>query len=137
VIEDNLNERISRAGVQQFVAYFSSHYNVTSQLLLKKILESPVVHVDETKINIQGVDQYVWVFTDGRHVAFKLTTTREATMVNDVLSNYNGILVSDFYPGYDSVKCRKQKCWSHLIRDMNDDLWKFPFDTEYEVISDN
>jgi len=49
------------------------------------------------------------------------------------LSNYTGILVSDFYPGYDSVGCRQQKCWSHLIRDLNDDLWKEPFNEEFET----
>jgi hypothetical protein len=41
-------------------------------------------------------------------------------------------LVSDFYPGYDGVPCRQQKCLVHLIRDINDDLWKAPFDKELE-----
>ena len=47
------------------------------------------------------------------------------------------MLVSDFYGGYDSVDCRQQKCWSHLIRDINDDddLWESPSDTEYEAFS--
>ena len=49
------------------------------------------------------------------------------------LSNYYGILISDFYPGYDSVKCKQQKCWGHLIRDLNNDLWANPFDTEFGV----
>ena len=48
-------------------------------------------------------------------------------------TNYNGVLISDFYPGYDSVKCSQQKCWSHLIRDLNDDLWKEPFNEEFEL----
>ena len=43
-----------------------------------------------------------------------------------------GVLISDFYPGYDAVMCKQQKCWSHLIRDLNDDLWKAPFNTEFE-----
>ena len=34
--------------------------------------------------------------------------------------------------GYDSLPCRQQKCLVHLIRDFNDDLWKNPFDDEYE-----
>ena len=41
-------------------------------------------------------------------------------------------MISDFYPGYDSAKCKQQKCWVHLIRDVNDDLWKSPFDSEFE-----
>jgi Transposase IS66 family len=61
-----------------------------------------------------------------------MTETREATIVHDFLSGYQGILISDFYPGYDSVKCRQQKCLVHLIRDLNEDLWKAPFDGEFE-----
>src|SRR5207248_8780909 len=48
-----------------------------------------------------------------------LTETREATITHEFLANYNGILVSDFYPVYDSVRCKQQKCWVHLIRDLN------------------
>jgi hypothetical protein len=42
------------------------------------------------------------------------------------------VLVSDFYPGYDGVPCRQQKCLVHLVRDINDDLWAAPFDKELE-----
>lgn len=36
--------------------------------------------------------------------------------------------MSDHYPGYDGLPWRQQKCWVHLVRDLNDDLWKCPFD---------
>jgi Transposase IS66 family len=39
-------------------------------------------------------------------------------------------LISDFYAGYDAVPCAQQKCWVHLIRDLNNDLLEAPFDTE-------
>jgi hypothetical protein len=98
------------------------------------MLESPFIHADETKINIGGVNWYAWVFTDGKHVVFRLTESREATIVHELLSGYSGILISDFYAGYDSVKCGgQQKCWVHLIRDLNNDLWGAPFDTEFEA----
>ena len=103
--------------------------------ILQAILKSDFVHVDETKINIEGVDHYVWVFTDGKHVVFRMTETREADIVREVLAGYKGVLVSDFYPGYDSMPFRQQKCLVHLIRDINDDLWKFPFDKELEAFA--
>jgi hypothetical protein len=31
------------------------------------------------------------------------------------------------------MPCRQQKCLVHLIRDLNDDLWKAPFDREFEA----
>lgn len=131
-LEDQFGEKISQSSISNFLRYFSEYYAETEQLLTKKILESPFIHADETPINIQGVEQYVWVFSDGRHVIFRLTPTREAEVVHKFLNDYSGTLISDFYPGYDSVKCKQQKCWVHLIRDMNDDLWKSPFDSEFE-----
>ena len=95
-------------------------------------MESQIIHVDETSVNIQGNKQYVWVFTDGDHVFFRLTPTRESNILQCLLKEYKGVLISDFYAGYDSVKCRQQKCWVHLIRDINDDLRKSPFDIEFE-----
>jgi predicted RecB family nuclease len=131
-VADQFGETISDGSMVNFIRYFSGFYAETEQLLTRNILQSPFIHADETKVNIQGADQYVWVFTDGKHVMFKLTPTREADIVHKFLSGYTGTLISDFYPGYDSVQCKQQKCWVHLIREMNDDLWKSPFDAEFE-----
>ena len=129
---DQFNEKIGNGSIANWLTDVSKFYSETEKMLVKKILESPFIHADETIVNIQGFDQYVWVFTDGIHVVFKLTPTREAAIVHEFLGNYSGTLISDFYAGYDSVQCKQQKCWVHLIRDMNDDLWKAPFDIEYE-----
>jgi predicted RecB family nuclease len=122
----------SMGTVVRFLQYQAEYYAATEVATLDAIRKSDFVHVDETKINIQGVDHYVWVFTDGRHVVFRITESREADIVREVLAGYKGVLVSDFYPGYDGVPCRQQKCLVHLIRDINDDLWKAPFDREFE-----
>ncbi len=130
--EELFSESISSGAIVNFITNFSEYYAETELILLKYILESPFIHVDETQISIQGINQYVWVFTDGKHVIFRLTKTREAEIVHEILSEYKDVLVSDFYGGYDSINCKQQKCWSHLIRDINDDLWSAPFDIEFE-----
>jgi predicted RecB family nuclease len=121
--------------IVNFLKYLAEYYAPTEAAMLQALLKSDFVHVDETKISIQGVDHYVWVFTDGKHVVFRMTETREADIVREVLAGYQGVLVSDFYPGYDGVPCRQQKCLVHLIRDINDDLWKAPFDKELEAFA--
>ena len=132
-MEEQFKERVTPATAGRFIANIAKKYSRTERRLENAILASPFLHVDETKISIQGALQYVWVFTDGKHVVFKLTETRETTIVQKILAGYEGVLVSDFYGGFDSIECRQQKCWSHLIRDLNDDLWKSPFNTEYET----
>jgi predicted RecB family nuclease len=126
---------MSEGTIVSILGYMAEYYAPTEVAILSAIRKSDFLHVDETKINIQGVDHYVWVFTDGQHVVFRVTETREASIVHEVLTGYNGVLVSDFYPGYDGVPCRQQKCLIHLIRDINDDLWKAPFDKELEAFA--
>ena len=130
--QDLLHVDISRCSIIWCVERLSEEYAYTEKLLLHRILENPVIHVDETKINIRGFQQFVWVITDGNHVIFRLTETRETHFLKQLLAGYNGTLVSDFYGGYDSIPCRQQKCLAHLIRDLNDDLSKNPFNIEYE-----
>ncbi|MBM3792528.1 MAG: transposase [Acidobacteria bacterium] len=55
-----------------------------------------------------------------------------AAVVRELLHGFQGVLVSHFYAGYDALDCRQQKGWVHLIRDLNEDLWKFPFDEELQ-----
>lgn len=132
-MEDLFGERTTEASIINFMRRFASEYAVSERKLMRHILDGAFVHVDETRLNIQGTDHYVWVFTDGRHVFFRMTESRESAIVHEVLAGYEGVLISDFYPGYDGVKCKQQKCWVHLIRDINDDLWKAPGDGEFEV----
>jgi hypothetical protein len=118
--------------VVRIFADASLEHKRTQRALERRILEAVAIHVDETRINIQGRNQYVWVLTDGRHVTFRLTETRETTVIHELLKGYGGVLISDFYPGYDAIPCRQQKCLVHLIRDLNDDLWSNAFDRELE-----
>ena len=63
-------------------------------------------------------------------VAYFYTETRGGDTVQDLLREFTGVLVSDFYTAYDSIECSQQKCLIHLIRDLNDDLLKHPFNEE-------
>ena len=132
-LEEHFHETISPGRFVDFVRGFAHYYADIEKGISQYLLKSPFIHVDETRFVIQGVNWYVWVFTNEEYVIFKLSETREATLVHDYLTNYKGVLISDFYSGYDSVQCRQQKCWVHLIRDLNDDLLENPFDMEYEI----
>jgi hypothetical protein len=130
---EQFGEKISGPSVSNFIRSFSSYYSETEEMIFQLLLENPFIHVDEKPVNIRGSIQYVWTFTNGEYVLFRLTENRDAKIVHELLADYDGILISDFYPGYDSVNCRQQKCWVHLIRDINNDLWANPFDKGFEL----
>lgn len=52
-----------------------------------------------------------------------------------MLTGFDGVLISDFYAGYDSLPCLHQKCLIHLVRDLNDDLFRNPLDWEFEQLA--
>ena len=129
---DLFSEQLSPQTAVGFVEKFAEHYRRTEDGLLRELLDGAVVHLDETKINISGANQYVWVLTDNDRVVFRLRPNRETEFLKPLLSKFKGTIVTDFYGGYDALPCAQQKCLVHLIRDLNDDLWKNPFDDEFE-----
>ncbi len=76
----------------------------------------------------------MWVFTSLEDVAYVYSDTREAATPKSLLADFRGVLVTDFYAAYDSINCRQQKCLIHLIRDLNDDLRRNPFNAEIQEL---
>ena len=62
--------------------------------------------------------------------------TREGSFLQELLGTYEGVLVSDFFTASNSVNCPQQKCLIHLMRDINDDLRKDPYDQEMRSIAE-
>jgi transposase IS66 family protein len=113
----------------------AENYLPTYRGILRQIAKSALVHADETKGVVKGGGHYVWVFTNMTTVAYVYAESREAEILEDVLDGFSGVLVSDFYAAYDSVPCAQQKCLIHLMRDINEDLHKNPFDDELKEIA--
>jgi transposase IS66 family protein len=91
--------------------------------------------VDETEVRLRTGKGYVWVFTTSEEVIYMFRPTREGDFLLDLLKNFHGVLVTDFYSAYDSVDCPQQKCLIHLMRDMNQELLNNPFDEELQAIT--
>jgi hypothetical protein len=118
----------------RFKLHFSEKYAATFAEIKQNIVKGSLIHVDETEVNIRDSSGYVWVFTNMDSVFYLFRPNREAIFLMDMLKDFNGVLVSDFYPGYDSLPCLQQKCLIHLIRDLNSDLLKNQFDIEFKNI---
>ncbi len=98
------------------------------------LLHGKLIHADETHLSTRSSSGYVWVFTSMEEVVYLWTATREGNVAGEFLSGFNGVLVSDFYSAYDSISCAQQKCLVHLIRDLNDDVLKEPFNEEMKTL---
>jgi predicted RecB family nuclease len=110
-------------------------YESTYEGIINKIVDGKLIHADETRIHIERKAAFVWVLTNLEEVAYFYTHTREGELIQELLSKFKGVLVSDFYVAYDSIDCPQQKCLIHIIRDLNDDLLKQPFNEEFKEIA--
>ena len=133
MIKEQFNETLPVASFSGYIRKFASYYTNSEEQLLQQLLKSPFIHADETTVSVLGINWYVWVFTDEKYVIFKLRETRESSIVHDFFNSYEGVVISDFYSAYNSLNCKQQKCWVHLIRDMNTDLLSEPSDFEYQT----
>jgi Transposase IS66 family len=114
---------------------FAAIYEPLYAQILSEIIQSPVLHIDETPVNVRKGKGYVWVLTTFDRVYYFYRATRETEFLREMLSSFRGVLVSDFYTGYDSLPCEQQKCIVHLVRDIDDDLLRNPFDEELKRLA--
>lgn len=125
---------ISRNMTNKFKSAAAKNYKHMYDKLLKRLCKGGLLHVDETSISIKEGNGYVWVLASMEEVVYFYTPTREGSTIQSMLKNFSGILVTDFYAAYDAIECPQQKCLIHLIRDLNDELLKHPYDDELKGI---
>jgi predicted RecB family nuclease len=116
----------------KFVA--AKYYKDTYDKILKKIVNGCLIHADETGIRLQKDRGYVWVLTNMEEVFYLYRPTRESNFLHELINDFEGVLVTDFYSGYDSLRCSQQKCLVHLIRDLNNALLNNLLDDELKQL---
>jgi predicted RecB family nuclease len=109
-------------------------YKSTYEGILSHLVSGNLLHVDETQVSIRGATAYVWVFTNLHDVVYLYKESREGAFLQEMLKDFRGTLVSDFFAAYDSLNCDQQKCLIHLIRELNDNVLKHPYDDELKNI---
>jgi transposase len=89
--------------------------------LVLKMRASKVLHADETGWRIGGRNAWTWVFTQPLLTLFVTDGSRGRQVVSDVLGEaFGGKLVCDFYGAYDGLDCDKQRCLTHLLREIKE-----------------
>ena len=115
ILSESFHIHVPQSIMYRFKLHFSEKYAATFAEIKQNIVNGSLIHVDETEVNIRDSSGYVWVFTNMDSVFYLFRPNREAVFLEDLLKDFNGVLVSDFYPGYDSLPCLQQKCLIHLI----------------------
>lgn len=131
LLKENFCIQFSGNNISSVKSQFAKYYKSTYHNLMEEIVKGKLLHVDETPFSISKSKGYVWAFTNMDTIYYYFTITRQSDFLKELISEFKGVLVSDFYAGYDSVNCVKQRCLIHLIRDINDDILKNQLNVEF------
>jgi transposase len=112
--------KLSRAGALGHIHWASDLVDPVVKQLFELLRTEPVIHADETGWRINGKNVWVWCFCNPRLALFLVDNHRSGAVVRRVLGeSIPGVLVTDFYAAYHAIDCRKQKCLTHLLRELH------------------
>jgi len=86
--------------------------------LLREVRAARSVHADPTSWRIDGEDHWLWVLTARGVAYFAVRDTPGKRPIEELLRDYGGVVVSDFYPAFRNLPYRQQKCLVHLLREL-------------------
>lgn len=89
------------------------------QWILRRIRGSRHVHGDETGWREDGINGYLWSFSTPELRYFHFERSRAGAVAQKILGLcFGGVLVCDFYGGYNWYGGPIQRCWVHFLRDL-------------------
>jgi len=104
-------------GVKRLARIFGKEYE-RIKVLMRLLC---YVYFDDTGWRVNGKNAYLWDFINSIASLYIIARTRGGKIPKHVLGkNYDGIAVSDFYPSFDNLPFRQQKCWLHILRKTRD-----------------
>jgi transposase len=105
---------LSLGTIHQTIHEASAAVAPAEEELVQAVLDSDLLHADETTWPEQGQPLWLWVFTAAT-VTLYYIAGRGQELVENVLDGFTGGLMSDGWIAYRGYP-RRLRCWAHLIR---------------------
>ena len=91
-----------------------------------KIRKAKHLNIDETKIKVQGVWYYLWVFCSTKYVFFVIRRERNRNVLDEILGyHYRGSITCDGLSAYEEYTKYLQRCWAHILRETKEYAEKY------------
>jgi transposase len=122
---------IPRQTLARWVIQCCEHFQPLLNLMRDRLLESPVIHCDETRVQVlkepdrdPTSQSWMWVQASGPPerpvILFDYTTSRAQEVPLRLLADYRGYLMTDDYAGYNAVGTQpgveRLACMAHARR---------------------
>ena len=114
------NLKIAASSMSGFMGQLKTEASPIYNDLLRSLKEGPFIHADETGWSINGVNHWLWKFSNKRICISHIDRERGQAVVEKMLGKkYLGVLISDFLSAYNKIEAKaKQRCLVHILRDL-------------------
>lgn len=107
-VQSNLLEtfgmKMSEAVVLKLEKWVADSLKGEYEKVRQEILKAKALGGDETKLRINGMNGWMWVFTSVMAVYYRIAPTRGHTVPKEVLKGYKGGLTRDAWKPYDFLE---------------------------------
>jgi transposase len=120
ICQDLLGHRPSAGSVVQAAVRCAQRLAPAMLEIRDALIQSPVLHCDETGIRCIGKTHWLHVASTANHSLYSYSPKRgiEGFDVAGVLPVYKQTLIHDFWGPYDTLDCLHGRCNSHLLREL-------------------
>ena len=118
--QDQLALPISEGSIYTYNQQAYALLEQFEQKIISRLLDSPVVHADETGINISGKNHWLHCASTPVWTLFYAHEKRglEAMESKGLLNRFTGILVHDHWKPYFKLSCQHALCNAHHLREL-------------------
>jgi transposase len=120
LIADLTGHRIATGSLSNFQRQCFGDLEDYERAIRKQLLQSPVLHADETGIRLNGSNSWMHVISNGEVSFFAHHRNRGKRAMDEIglLEPYKGTLIHDRFSSYFSYNCDHGLCNAHILRDL-------------------
>lgn len=114
------NLKIASSSISGFMDQLKAEALPIYEDLIKAIRHSRFLHADETGWSIDGINHWLWKFSNKKVCVSHIDKSRGQAVVDKIIGDtYDGVLITDFLSAYNKIGARaKQRCLVHILRDL-------------------
>jgi transposase len=121
VFNQHLQLKLTDGGLVQMWQRLAEVLQPWYEQIRRCCLDAGVLHADETGWRVEGQTWWLWCFSTADATYYQLDRSRGHPALDQFFTTeFDGVLVSDFWAAYDAVGRLHQKCWPHLLRDLKE-----------------
>ena len=107
--------RLSATSIVKWFIKFELQLKALYDQLAELITHEDFMHIDESGLPMQGENWWLWVLCSANIVLYQTSASRGHESVEQLLENFKGTIIADFFRAYDQLTQEQQKCLAHLL----------------------